>query len=194
MTDLAGNGLAAQINPIAQDFTTAASPVDPTVVVFDLVGGTSSDHSGRVFDANISYTIYVVVDPAAGALNTAPAVGAVGTFGTWASAGNLGADDNIIFTTSTGTLTGALGNTATVAQPAAVTNTLPSASYAWTGATLNAVAAGVTELGLFTRNTAVGGSSANLWNGTWAALGDGADLGGIVQATPVGLLTSQGLA
>ncbi|MDQ7015245.1 MAG: Ig-like domain-containing protein, partial [Gammaproteobacteria bacterium] len=194
LTDLAGNGLAAQINPIAQNFTTAATPVDPTVVVFDLVGGTSSAHSGRVFDANISYTIHVIVDPANGALNTAPAVGAVGTFGTWAGAGNLGADDSIVFHTSTGTLTGALGNTATVAQPTAVASSLPNASYAWTGATVNAVAAGITELGLFTRNTAAAGSSANLWNGTWAALGDGADLGGIVQATPVGLLTSQGLA
>jgi len=193
LTDVAGNQLAAQVNPIAHNFTTAAA-VDPTVVVFDLVNGVSSDHSGRVFDANVSYTIHVVVDPAAGAINTAPVVGAVGTFGTWSGAANLGADDTIIFDTSTGSITGALGGVGTVAQPTAVASSLPNASYAWTGATLNAVAAGITELGAVSRATTLGVQTTNLWNGTWAALGDGADAGGFVQATPVGLLTSQGLA
>ncbi|MDQ7015044.1 MAG: Ig-like domain-containing protein, partial [Gammaproteobacteria bacterium] len=194
LSDLSGNALAAQTDPTLQNFTTAVDPtVDSTVVIFDLVNGVSSDHSGRVFDANTTYTIYVVVDPANSALNAAPAAGSDNTFGAWTNAGNLGADDNIIFTTSTGNITGVLGGTATVAQPAAVTNTLANASYAWTGTTINAVAAGITELGLFTRNTPLGAASNDLWSGSWLALGDGADLGGLVQAMPAGLLTSQGL-
>ena len=65
---------------------------DRSVVVFDLVHGVSSNHSGRSFDANTSYTIYVMVDFATA--TTIPVDAADGaTWGTWTNAQNLGEDD-----------------------------------------------------------------------------------------------------
>ncbi len=62
-------------------------PVDTSVVVFDLLDGTSSSHSSRTFDAGTSYTIYILVDSNTATLNPATA---------WSGAGNLGSDDKIV--------------------------------------------------------------------------------------------------
>jgi hypothetical protein len=60
------------------------------VVIFDLVQGVSSSHSNRIFDASLSYTIYVRVNSDSGELLTVPNSGP-GTWGRWS--GQLGADD-----------------------------------------------------------------------------------------------------
>jgi len=190
LTDTAGNALAAQADPLAQDFTTAA--VDPTVVVFDLVNGVSSDHSGRVFDPNVSYTIYVVVDATSAVLNTAPQAGAnaAATYGIWNGANNLGADDSIFFSTSTGApIVGRNGNVGTVAH---TSNPYPISSSAWTGPAIINWAAFLKHSGRIVRLT-INTNAADLWNNTWATLGNNPRPAGIMQTLPVGLLTSQGL-
>lgn len=68
-TDSSGNtsdqALAVSVNDIADTLLP-----DPTIVVFDLVEGISSDHSGRKFDKDTSYTIYVRVDSDSNVLAT----------------------------------------------------------------------------------------------------------------------------
>ncbi|MBJ7539824.1 Ig-like domain-containing protein [Marinomonas transparens] len=63
--------------------------VDTSIVVFDLVAGTSSSHSARTFDANVSYTIYIKVDSNSEKLNFSSG-------SKWLSGENLGADDKIV--------------------------------------------------------------------------------------------------
>ncbi|MBJ7539822.1 Ig-like domain-containing protein, partial [Marinomonas transparens] len=78
-TDAVGNESAATEDFLIGVFSEALDPnppsdgpvvvepipipvVDTSVVVFDLTTGMSSSHSGRVFDENVSYTIYIVTD------------------------------------------------------------------------------------------------------------------------------------
>ncbi|MBJ7539930.1 Ig-like domain-containing protein, partial [Marinomonas transparens] len=63
--------------------------VDTSIVVFDLVSGTSSSHSGRTFDANVSYTLYIKVDSDSETVNLA-------SDSKWLLGGNLGVDDKIV--------------------------------------------------------------------------------------------------
>jgi len=192
LTDTAGNALAAQTSTVAQNFTTTA-PIDPTVVVFDLVNGVSSDHSGRIFDPNVSYTIYVVVDATSAVLNTTPQAGAnaAATFGIWNGANNLGADDSIFFSTSTGApIVGVNGNVGTTPMTA---NLYSSGSTAWTGSLDKSWAAYLTEMGSINRFTINSNRSTDLWSSSWATLGNSPRPAGIMQTLPVGLLTSQGL-
>jgi len=75
----------------ASEFEELAVTVLPeNVVIFDLVQGVSSDHSNRIFDANLSYTIYIRVDSDSGELRT-DANSGPGTWGRWS--GQLGSDD-----------------------------------------------------------------------------------------------------
>jgi len=78
--------------------------VEPEIVVFDLVGGVSSAHSDRSFDADTSYEIYIRVDSDSPALNTAGPTGegVTGTWGAWSGAANLGADDRLILVGDSG--------------------------------------------------------------------------------------------
>jgi VCBS repeat-containing protein len=69
---------------------------DTSVVVFDLVQGVSSDHSGRTFADDVSYTIYIKVDSNSYLLNTDER-GPDGTsWGKWLGADNLGSDDQVV--------------------------------------------------------------------------------------------------
>jgi hypothetical protein len=61
--DAAGNNYAGISTSTGLNFTTASASVgDPSIVVFDLTTGQSSEHNGRVFDANTAYTIYIKVN------------------------------------------------------------------------------------------------------------------------------------
>ncbi len=84
--DEAGNNYAGIATNTVLNFDTAA---DPTVVVFDLTNGYSSDHSSQTFSAAVAYDIYIIADSAA----ASPGLN-VGE--TWTGGGNLGADDQII--------------------------------------------------------------------------------------------------
>ncbi|PJE53330.1 Ig-like domain-containing protein, partial [Marinomonas sp. BSi20584] len=80
---------------------------DPTVVVFNLTSGESSDHSGRVFDANTSYTIYLVVDSVATGSST------LATGSRWGGWGSIGRDDMVVLVGSDGAVKGKYNNDVT---------------------------------------------------------------------------------
>ncbi|MFC7208683.1 Ig-like domain-containing protein [Comamonas endophytica] len=67
-TDEAGNAYAGIADDTTLNFSTPFTEVPPessadsTIVVFDLIQGVSSNHSGRTFDADTSYTIFIHMD------------------------------------------------------------------------------------------------------------------------------------
>ncbi|MDO6804730.1 hypothetical protein Q4595_19930, partial [Wenyingzhuangia sp. 1_MG-2023] len=89
---LAGGNYTAYAVDSAGNISQAADEtvtlVDTSTVVFDLVNGSSSDHSGRTFEEDTSYTIYVRVDSSTKVLNTDSS-----EWGSWANAEALGSDD-----------------------------------------------------------------------------------------------------
>ena len=85
--DFAGNEYAGISDATTLNFTT----IDTGVVVFDLVNGNASDHSGRTFDSAETYTIYVIVDSDSFVLNTGG-----DNWGQWTGGNNLGSDDTIV--------------------------------------------------------------------------------------------------
>ncbi len=95
--DMAGNAFAGIGDSGTFNFDTESFAGDTSIVVFDLVEGVSSSHSGRSFAADVSYTIYIRVDSDSHELSTDGISGnADATWGTWGGAANLGADDAII--------------------------------------------------------------------------------------------------
>ena len=100
IADSAGNAYAGIGDNTTLNFQTGAA-LDTTKVVFDLVGGTSSDHSNRTFDSSTPYTIYIQVDSDAKGLNTNANSGN-GTWGTWSGISNLGSDDKIVLVGNNG--------------------------------------------------------------------------------------------
>ncbi|WP_079204027.1 cadherin domain-containing protein [Pseudomonas sp. CC6-YY-74] len=183
LTDAAGNAFAG-VAPDALDFTT--SPTNTAIVVFDLVEGVSSAHSGRTFQAGVSYTIYIRVNSNSGALSTdGDGPGLADSWGTWSGAAQLGADD-LIVVAGTGSHIGGGGG--------------PSSKWAspsfWTvyggGAGFSQYKAG----NVYYHAGAGGGGAVDLWNGSWSANPNaGRALAEIYRtAMPVGILTSQGLA
>jgi hypothetical protein len=169
---------------------------DPTVVVFDLVHGVSSDHSNRTFDANTQYTIYIQVDRSSATLDTVAPTGSAATWGTWSGAQNLGWDDKVVLVRST----------TPQSDPNAATSVLAMNGIAshiqWSGPVSNA--ASLTLQGLFSRTVGQPAlkAHADLWNGSWAVNPNFADATGhlsanaavFLNAMPAGVLTSQGLA
>ena len=82
ITDVAGNAYSG----LTTTFETAKNT---NIVIFDMVGGKSSDHSARTFDANVDYKIYLKVNSTAQALNFSTEL-------KWTGGENLGTDDEII--------------------------------------------------------------------------------------------------
>src|SRR5690606_21423646 len=108
LLDSAGNSFAGIDNTITVQFTTAVN-VDTSIVGFDLVAGKSSSHSGRVFDSEETYTVYIRVDSDSYELNTSDGP----EWGIWTgSAGALGTDDKIIFVGDGEPIEGRYGNQA----------------------------------------------------------------------------------
>ncbi|MGX9416323.1 cadherin repeat domain-containing protein [Vibrio sp. WJH972] len=128
-------------NVTLQDVTLAINDVveiDPSVVVFDLTSGESSDHSGQSFDANTSYSIYIVADSDTSSLSLTDDA-------KWDDAQNLGADDSFVLVGING-VTASFGSVST---------------YLWYGSPIVfADVHGTFSIG----PTAV----ADLWNGTVA--------------------------
>jgi len=115
LTDTAGNDFAGIADDVIWNFDTAAgSSEDTSIVVFNTVanlgnGVGSSAHSGRTFDANISYTIYIVIDSDANSLGTwtddiNPAVRNI-----WHGADNLGDNDRLILVGDNGKIDAFIG-------------------------------------------------------------------------------------
>lgn len=101
-TDTVGNNSSKAVSLAIND----VPEVDTTIVIFDFISGSSSDHSARTFDGSTTYTIYIRVDENGynGSLNTTPQ--GSGSWGKWSGAANLGADDRIILATNGGILSG----------------------------------------------------------------------------------------
>ena len=181
--DAAGNNYAGISTSTGLNFTTASASIgDPSIVVFDLTTGQSSDHNGRVFDANTAYTIYIKVNS-----NSSSLVG-LDSNEMWSGAQNLGTDDKIVLVGSGSAVKGGLGGQVTMVNH-------PANSIGWVAgfSTSHSKAAGIAANGQFTRN---GMQNVDLWNGTWAANpdADNAFAQVYLQAMPAGVLTSQGLA
>jgi hypothetical protein len=180
LTDAAGNNYLGISDSTTLNFDTEPG-VDTSIVVFDLVQGSSSDHSGRTFQSGVSYEIYIRVDSEDAALSTAG--GGPGTWGTWSGTANLGSDDKIIL----------VGNGNPVDGPTGVVTTQSFApgSIAWQSPT-SGDAARVDNSG-FSRATGGGTDSTNLFG---AALPSVSFVTTNVYFTdmPGGILTSQGLA
>ncbi len=100
-SDVAGN------RAVTDAITEVTYLIDATIVVFDTyvqanTKGSSSPHSGRTFDPDTSYTIYVRVfsDSTEGSLAVSDK---------WKAAANLGVDDKIILVGSGGSIVGPVG-------------------------------------------------------------------------------------
>ncbi|TEW51724.1 Ig-like domain-containing protein [Psychromonas algicola] len=161
---------------------------DTSIVVFDLAGGNSSSHSDRTFDANVDYTIYLVIDSSASNLGNSEWSSEL-----WEGASNLDSGDTIVFVGSNG-------------SPEFGNIDIDYASRTSNGASLFFVlnSTGVprsnTTASQYFRLYANGSLSAltpngdylsnqNLWTGTWYLTN-----GSLGNAIPSGILTSQGLA
>ncbi|MGB1091388.1 MAG: Ig-like domain-containing protein, partial [Oceanobacter sp.] len=93
--DAAGNISAASETLTFELDTTPISTIDTSVVVFDLVNGTSSSHSDRTFQEGVRYTIYIIVDGDSESVN-------LPTDQKWSGAGSLASDTQIHVVTSDG--------------------------------------------------------------------------------------------
>ena len=180
-TDSAGNTGTTGTRGI-----TVQQSVDTSIVVFDLVSGVSSSHSGRVFDGATTYDVYIRVDSNSATLNTANEGMTAGTWGTWTSAGNLGADDTITL----------VGNGPPVSGPAGFVttqHTVGGVLMLWRTPGASA-AATLASTGFFARSTGSSWALVQLWSGSAALSGMATTIpGGHLMTMPAGVLTSQGL-
>ncbi|WP_337014687.1 beta strand repeat-containing protein [Leclercia sp. AS011] len=182
--DTAGNNYAGISTSTGLNFTTASAGMgDPSIVVFDLTTGQSSDHNGRVFDANISYTLYIQI-----ASNYGPLVG-LDSNEMWSGAQNLGLDDKIVLVGTGSDVRGQYGDPVMdMNHGGNAVNWLAGFSISFSSYNV----AGVDANGQFTR----GGNNVDLWNGNWTVNpnGDNTFAQAYLPAMPAGILTSQGLA
>ncbi|QIM42448.1 cadherin domain-containing protein [Leclercia adecarboxylata] len=183
--DTAGNDYAGISSSTGLNFTTvSASTVDPSIVVFDLTTGQSSDHNGRVFDANTAYTIYIQVNSSYNST-----LAGLDSNEMWSGAQNLGADDKIVLVGTGSDVQGRYGDPVmTMRHGGNSVNWLAGFSISFSSYNV----AGVDASGKFYRD----GNNVDLWNGSWAANPnqDNGFAQAYLQAMPAGVLTSQGLA
>jgi len=185
LKDTIGNDATLTHAPVVDNASYKVIPgIDTTVVVFDLVHGVSSSHSGHTFDANVAYDIYVMVDSSSATLNTTPTNGA--TWNQWLGGNNLNADDRIILVGNGSPVQGGTGT-----PPLGVNAS--TFAVAWLAG--GQQAARVDAYGAFTRNHAYDNAHADLWNGAWSSNPNiGRSVSNIhLSAMPAHILTSQGL-
>lgn len=197
-TDTAGNETSQTVTLGINDVAEGPAQ-DTSVVIFDLANGTSSAHSGRQFDADTSYTIYLL--PSTDSVDTVSMV-----MGIWSNAAALGSDDQVIMVGNLtgphdgafadGSWGGSLGMAYWRTQYITVTSRedwVTNGSSRWltmvqhsnvryeTAATLNAG-------GMLHRETANGSGTQFIWAGQ-----AGNYQVGFASSLPAGLMTSQGL-
>jgi hypothetical protein len=190
VTDAAGNLSAPSANTIEVEVPV----VDTSVVVFDLINGESSSHSGREFDDNTDYTIYIIVDSDSATLQQ-PTMWTGG-------ADNLGHDDTIVLV---GDGSSVLQRLALYYQSSSLLSSSSTSvtsflrypdtkgptnvfSFGWgtSSASLSSAAAGLTKSGNFIRNFRFTSSSTYLtptfngstttWTGTTISSSSSVDL------------------
>ena len=136
-------------NSASQTVTFNVNDIVETSVVFDTTSGQSTDVDGRIFDADTSYNIYVLMDSDA----SAPVMTE-----TWSGADNLGADDRLVFIGDEGDIHNALGNGTDVAS---VISSGVSELFEINGETAFTFG----DNGEFARVTGSGSESTDLWSG-----------------------------
>ena len=152
----------------------ASSEPDTTIVIFDLVDGESSSHSGRTFQSGVDYEIYILVDSDSEAVSLAAGQ-------QWSGVDNLDSGDRI---TLVGTGSSILGAGSGPVNTASMTGNI--ASWQTTGGGTGAVL----QNAVFTRTVGTATSSVTLFGSAVAT-----DLSVDFSITmPAGILTSQGLA
>jgi hypothetical protein len=188
VTDEAGNAYAGISDSATLNFDTETS-LDTSIVVFDLVQGSSSDHSGRTFQSGVSYDIYIRVDSDDASLNTRGR--GPGTWDRWEGTANLGSDDRIIL----------VGDGAGVQGASSLVNQVSVGTTAVAWLTSLGFSAGVVQERSFTRATGFGkrdDDDARLFDTSLPAafLGNQGGQTSTMYFTnmPAGILTSQGLA
>jgi hypothetical protein len=180
--DIAGNGYAGISDADELNFDTE-TVATPTSVVFDPIGGDSSSHSGRQFDAATSDDMYVLVD------SDSASLAAVSSAQRWSGAENFGSDERIILVGDGAEVEGPAG-------PAGVVNgvVVDNQFAAWETA---GGTAAIFEGGSFDRTTAGGNDSVQLFGNVpddEFFSDQNADLNTrYLTDMPAGILTSQGL-
>ncbi|MEN8140810.1 MAG: cadherin repeat domain-containing protein, partial [Thermodesulfobacteriota bacterium] len=184
---------------------TEAGP-DSSIVVFDLVAGQSSDHSGRTFSAEVEYSIYIMVDSDGLGLQDSGA-----GWGVWSGADNLGADDTVVIVGDSGLIdpvpsyqAGAISDGAMLVagDQLRLSAGFSIPDYTEDGGNFSVIEGlSVGSDGLLQRwgesvseqysSTA---TTADLWNGTISDFRASGSPDHYLAAMPAGLLTSQGLA
>jgi hypothetical protein len=182
LTDEAGNSYAGISNGTTLNFDTE-TVTDTSIVVFDLMQGSSSDHSNRTFQSGVSYDIYIRVDSNDATLNFAGRE-------RWEGAANLGSDDRIIL----------VGDGTPVEGPAGRVNQVSADATAVAWSTPFGFDAGVVQGRSFTRATGFGrrdNDDTRLFDTALpsAFLGNQGGQTSTMYLTnmPAGILTSQGL-
>jgi len=191
---------------------TGVGTPEATVVVFDLVGGVSSSHSGTTFDPSVTYDIYIRAFDDTSTLYTTPQPGSAGLWNTWSGGENLGPDDTIILVGQGGPMFGGSSGSPGFVSVAIGTTTFSpgvtrhsgSTSFLWWGSAYGTVAG----LGLWHSSDTVSASFgrvtysttayAVLWTGAGSSVPSlnfsGLPLSQVYNTTmPAGILTSQGL-
>jgi hypothetical protein len=161
--DLAGNAVQDSVLFV---FDTGAIVLPEARVFFDLTTGVNfTDQSaGRVFEANVQYTIYVKVD--SDSKNLTSLIG-----GAWTGGNYLGNDDKIVLVGNDSN--GVIGFPGLGGRPLDMAVAPNSDSFVWKNSTWNAYFAKVLDTGKFFRQTVVAPNSninsVQLWNpaGAW---------------------------
>ncbi len=177
-----------------------AQPISATTVVFDYVGGVSSSHSNRTFDANLAYTIYVRVHSKSGELNTAGNSAKGLTFGSWKGGNTLGAKDKLILVGNGGPVMQNVNGAGAGPVTCIGTRPVEGGIFLWKPAPINSGAP------TYQSANSVRGTNAAfircsqapntaMWTGKWTAVPNRGLTFHQVYLTdmPPGVLTSQGL-
>ncbi len=151
ITDEAGNPYGGISDATVLNFETE---IDTSTVVFDLTAGLSSDHSSRTFAADVSYTLYIKVDSDSATIT-------LGSSEHWSSAGNLGADDQLILIGD--------GSPITAGGGGAISRTATDDPICWFSNNDNGVAC-LFYSGQFLRFYTEQSEDVDLWSGTLASI------------------------
>jgi len=183
---------------------TVVAPVVPTnsqVVVFDFVGGVSSNHSNRTFAPGVNYTIYVRVHSKSGDLSMSGNSAKGQTFGQWKGGNTLGAKDKLILVGTGSPVMQNVNGCDAGPVTAVATRAVEGGIFLWMPAPV-----GTNTKFMFHSCNSVRGDNAAfircsaapntpMWTGKWASLPNkGLPFSQVyLTAMPPGVLTSQGL-
>lgn len=155
------------------------SSVDTSIVVFDLINGASSSHSGATFDADTAYTIYIVIDSTGESPSLVPK---------WSGAENLGSDDTIVLVGNGDPLVGKFSHAITGVN----SNKVLDGSVSWaTGANVQSYAAYLYQNGSIANQSNI---QVDLWTGTVPDAMSKLAAFSWMNSLPNGISSSQGLA